>query len=272
MKKVLWLMSAIGLTVTSANAQSGTITIISSSKTVNVVAPSTPTQTMSDEELNQTNRAIDGLLVNSYAPTQNSSYGYATMSDRELDSAIDELLATSASTSQFSQSFATGDNSYLHTTPQSFSTQTPQYNSVVSSLSRDAAPAVAARAAARAAHGRSIGRCALYVRKALQAAGYKFTPNPSAYQYAHGTLSGAGFTKISTNNYTPQVGDVAVFNRSSKHPHGHIQIYDGKQWVSDFRQPNFSPYRQHNGYSVWRDTRYLDASANTGTYLAMNEQ
>lgn len=266
MKKVLWLMSAVGLTVTGANAQSGTITIVSANKGISVVDPSSATtqQAMSNEELD---RAINGLIVSTQ--TTNTS--------TELDSAIDSLIIGSQDSPQFSQSFSTSSNSYLYTTPpsitaQSFGIYSENSYSTSTTLSSSSAPAVAARAASRAARGKSIGRCALYVRKALQSAGYKFTPNPSAYQYAHGTLAGAGFTKINNNNYVPQVGDVVVFNRTSKNPHGHIQIYDGSQWVSDFRQSKFSPYRQHNGYTVWRDTRYLDASANTGTYLALNEQ
>lgn len=139
-------------------------------------------------------------------------------------------------------------------------------------LTSSSAPSVAARIASRTAHGRSVGRCALYVRKALQSAGYEFTPNPSAYQYAQGTLANAGFTKISSDNYEPQVGDVVVFNRTSSNPHGHIQIYDGSQWVSDYRQSGFSPYSQHNGYTVWRDARYVEANASSGTMLALNDQ
>ncbi|OOS07878.1 CHAP domain-containing protein [Moraxella cuniculi DSM 21768] len=147
-------------------------------------------------------------------------------------------------------------------------------------LTANSAPSIAAAAASRAALKSSIGRCAMYVRKALQAADYKFTPQVSAYQYAsNGTLASAGFVKLDNNNYVPQAGDVAVFNRTAKNPHGHIQIYDGKDWISDFRQsisetrqPNFSPYAQHNGYSVWRDARFVDASANTGTMLAINGQ
>lgn len=138
-------------------------------------------------------------------------------------------------------------------------------------LDSKSAPAVAARIASGAAHNSSVGRCALYVRKALQAAGYKFTSQASAYMYANGTLAGAGFTKINHSNYQPQIGDVVVFNRTSKNPHGHIQIYDGKGWVSDFRQNKFSPYSKHNGYTVWRDTRFLDASNTNGTYLAYND-
>ena len=110
---------------------------------------------------------------------------------------------------------------------------------------------------------------ARYVRKALQSAGYEFTPNPSAYQYAsRGTLAQAGFAKIS-NNTQPQVGDVVVYDRSSKHPHGHIQIFDGNDWVSDFRQSSISPYSGVYSYTTWRDSKYVDDASNRGIYLAM---
>ena len=142
----------------------------------------------------------------------------------------------------------------------------------VSVLSRNSAPAIAAARAAQAAHSSSTGRCARYVRKALQAAGYEFTPNPSAYQYAsRGTLANAGFVKIS-NNMPPQVGDVVVFDRSSKHRHGHIQIFDGSNWVSDFRQNDISPYSDTYSYTTWRDARYLDDASSRGIYLAMAEE
>ncbi|OPH39108.1 CHAP domain-containing protein [Moraxella equi] len=234
MKKLFWLMSAITLTTVSANAESGRITISSADgeRQVNIIAPPMPTQ---------------------------------TLSNAELDSAINELMGASQGNSRLTQGFSTNTQTL---TNFSASNNT---GSTVAALN-GSAPATAARLAARAAHGKSVGRCAMYVRKALQSAGYSFTPQPSAYQYANGTLASAGFTRISNDNYVPQIGDVAVFNRTSKNPHGHIQIYDGSQWVSDFRQPNFTPYRNHNGYSVWRDTRYLDATANTGTMLAMNEQ
>jgi hypothetical protein len=42
---------------------------------------------------------------------------------------------------------------------------------------------------------------------------------------------------------TPQKGDIAVFEKNDKHEHGHVEAYDGKQWVSDFKQKNFSPYK-----------------------------
>lgn len=249
MKKIVWLASAIGLTVGSANAQSGTISIVAEDgRNVFVVAKSKPeTKTMNDAELNQ---AIDGLVANS--KNNRPLTNIAPSSNEHLEESIN----------------AGYDEGYRET--QLAFNQLNQSSSLMTTLNSDA-PRIAARAAARAAHGRSLGRCALYVRKALQSAGYKFTPQPSAYMYAtKGILSGAGFTKISNHNYVPQVGDVAVFNRSGKHPHGHIQIYDGNQWVSDFRQNKFSPYTTHNGYTLWRDARNVDASNLTNTQYAFN--
>ncbi|TWV81290.1 CHAP domain-containing protein [Moraxella sp. VT-16-12] len=250
MKKIFWLASAIGLTVGSANAQSGTISISSEDgRKVFIVSKSKPeAKTMSDAELDQ---AIDGLVASSQS--------------RPLTG------ITSGDNSYLEMSSNNGYDEAYRDTQLAFNQFNKNTTSLTATLNSDA-PRIAARAATRAAHGKSLGRCALYVRKALQSAGYKFTPQPSAYMYASkGILAGAGFTKLSNHNYTPQVGDVAVFNRSGKHPHGHIQIYDGNQWVSDFRQNKFSPYSQHNGYTVWRDTRYIDASNTTNTHLAFNE-
>jgi type VI secretion system secreted protein VgrG len=40
------------------------------------------------------------------------------------------------------------------------------------------------------------------------------------------------------DKYLPQKGDIAVFQPpNDKHRHGHIQMYNGTQWVSDFKQP-----------------------------------
>lgn len=260
MKKIFWLASALGISVTAAHAQTGSIKIESASgRTIYITnAPKDDTKVMNGSQLDA---EIDGLMA------ANRSSGFSGISSGTSE--YDFLTSTYANQPQTSYSQSNYSQTY-----QSYQNYN-QSNSMVSALNGESAPAIAARAASRAAHSRSTKRCALYVRKALQSAGYKFTPQPSAYQYAHGTLAGAGFTRISSDNYTPQIGDVVVFNRTSKNPHGHIQIYDGTQWVSDFRQGvgKFSPYAKHNGYSVWRDLRYTDASNNSrGTYLAMNEQ
>lgn len=235
MKRVFWLLSVASLAFAqSSTAQS---TYSNNSDQTDYVA-SAPDDVGAVIITDDVDSIINGLIQNS-----NNS--------RSLQSAIYYQNHSSA-LQNFSSNFQSGV-------------------SAVERLTDDSAPSIAASMAARAARGRSVGRCAMYVRKALQAAGYEFTPQPSAYMYAHGTLSDAGFVKLNNDNYVPQVGDVAVFNRSSKNPHGHIQIYDGNQWVSDFRQPKFSPYSQHNGYSVWRDARYNDASASTGIMFAMKE-
>lgn len=44
----------------------------------------------------------------------------------------------------------------------------------------------------------------------------------------------------------PKRGDVAVFGKVGNHNSGHIQMYDGKQWVSDFKQNTDFPWRDVN--------------------------
>ncbi len=253
MKKAVWLLSMVGLTASyTANASEGRIYLSSGNGQLEMTSYAPVT---SQDELDQ---AI--LRLTAQASTQGRVYA-TDMNSSEIDQAILSL-------SQSQTSYATSENSYVATAIDDMTDQPVQ----AATLGKKSAPSVAAAAARRAAHGKSIGRCALYVRRALQSAGYSFTPQASAYMYAtNGTLKNAGFVKLNNDGYVPQVGDVAVFNRTSRNPHGHIQIYDGNQWVSDFRQPKFSPYSQHNGYSVWRDARYLDASSTNGTYLAYNE-
>lgn len=260
MKKSLIILSLMGLSATQVNASvQQTFEPAASSSLASVsnasITPSTPVRTykvvnnFSNITSSTTERAQNIEYYNSQAQHLNSQVQQKNDELAQLAKQLESKYSTSTS-------FATSANN-------------PNLSS--GRLTSSAPPALAAARAARAAHSRTIGLCARYVRQALQSAGYEFTPNPSAYQYAtRGTLAQAGFVKLSNDNYQPQVGDVAVFNRSSRNPHGHIQIYDGSQWVSDFRQNKFSPYSTHNGYSVWRDGRYLDAT-NQGTYLAMND-
>lgn len=253
MKKAFWLLSLVGMTAVHANtATANSIMLSQGDRQVNMEyqAPA-----IDDAELDA---AINRITANA-TPSQ--------FNTRQYNDVSYDLPAVTKS-GGFAISGANGSISGV--AKQNQSQSLPQATSI--NLGSGAAPSVAAQVASRAAHSRSQGRCALYVRKALQAAGYKFTSQPSAYMYAtNGTLKSAGFVQISSDNYQPQVGDVVVFNRTGKHPHGHIQIFDGGQWVSDFRQPKFSPYSQHGGYSVWRDAKHLDASGTNGTYLAMTE-
>lgn len=197
-------------------------------------------------------------ISNSYGSSQNmysTSNGAHVSSNDEISRAIKVLKQKGSELDTLSRRL--------------YSEKKQQFKSV---LDRNSAPAIAAARASSVALSRSSGRCARYVRQALQSAGYEFTPNPSAYQYeTRGTLAKAGFTKIS-NDMPAQVGDVVVFDRSSKHPHGHIQIFDGSNWISDFRQNSISPYSNIYGYSTWRDSQYVDDASNRGIYLAMADK
>ena len=94
---------------------------------------------------------------------------------------------------------------------------------------------IAADYATSHAGSSSVGACAKYVANALQNAGFSFTRQPSAYMYhTNGILTNMGFKSIQGGN--PQKGDVYVEGGTNTHPHGHIAIYDGNNWVSDFIQ------------------------------------
>ncbi|WP_019671738.1 CHAP domain-containing protein [Psychrobacter lutiphocae] len=253
MKKSLIILSLMGLSATQVNAsvqhtyQPASTSLAPASNT-SFAQAATPVKRLS--------------VVNNYSNIQSDRN---QQSVRSIESLIQQqqqsvdalgLLAQQQEGKFTATSFATTAN-------------TPGFGTSSARLDSSAPPAIAAARAARAAHSRTIGLCARYVRQALQAAGYSFTPNPSAYQYAtRGTLAQAGFVKIS-NDAPPQVGDVVVYNRSSRHPHGHIQIYDGSQWVSDFRQAKKNPYSREYSYTTWRDARYLNDASNQGIYLAM---
>lgn len=105
----------------------------------------------------------------------------------------------------------------------------------------------------------SSGYCARYVRKGLQSAGYKFDQQPLAYQYhSTGQMKKMGFTQISESAISnPKRGDVAIYGRSKGHSAGHIQMYDGRQWVSDFRQKTHLPWSnaKSGGLFYYRDMK-----------------
>jgi LysM repeat protein len=94
---------------------------------------------------------------------------------------------------------------------------------------------------------RSVGKCAKYVRLALEAGAGNTKGHPVAAKKYGPTLNQIGFREVDTNQYTPQKGDVVVFDQHTDakktHPYGHIAGYTGTQWVSDFKQRNMNPYR-----------------------------
>jgi len=101
------------------------------------------------------------------------------------------------------------------------------------------------------------GRCTEHVRKALEAGGAVIRERPLYAKDYGPTLIALGFRAVSIEPAVAERGDVAVFQDYSgqKVAAGHIQMFDGKQWVSDTVQPRFLAHRIHyNGipYVIYR--------------------
>ena len=93
----------------------------------------------------------------------------------------------------------------------------------------------------------STGYCAKYVRMALEAGGLSTEGRPSSACDYDTWLLNNGF-EIITGNITPQAGDIVVFEAIEGHKHGHIAMYNGQQWISDFVQRDMyggSDYRNN---------------------------
>jgi hypothetical protein len=114
------------------------------------------------------------------------------------------------------------------------------------------------------AFAKSKGKCASYTRKAIEAGGLKLTRQVSAQDYGLSLLA-VGFVELD-NDAAYAKGDVAVIKGFQGHPHGHLQMYDGGQWMSDFKQSGFWPgkdYRDNKpAYKIYRH-RTLKATAPT---------
>ncbi|MFC5045928.1 hypothetical protein ACFSTE_20415 [Aquimarina hainanensis] len=100
----------------------------------------------------------------------------------------------------------------------------------------------------------AVGYCAKYVRWALEAGGMSTLGRPlSAKDYGPFLLK-KGFVEISDGDY--EIGDIAVMESFKGNPDGHIQMYNGENWVSDFIQRTFYPgnsYRKAKpNYKIYR--------------------
>lgn len=106
----------------------------------------------------------------------------------------------------------------------------------------------------------SNGDCAEHVRIALKAGGIPTQGHP-VYGKDYGPfLLQRGFSQVPPDNYSPQVGDIVVFQAyPGQEPQaGHIQGWSGTNWVSDFIQPPHGiypgpPYRKAQvPYAIYR--------------------
>jgi hypothetical protein len=93
------------------------------------------------------------------------------------------------------------------------------------------------------------GTCAAACRRGLEAGGLNTAGHPVNAKDYGPFLTKHGATAVSGDGYKPEKGDVAVFQGGGRNRSGHIEIYDGKQWVSDTKQPRFEPRRDYPGSS-----------------------
>lgn len=126
---------------------------------------------------------------------------------------------------------------------------------------------------------RSLGKCAAYVRRAVEAGGVKIQIPPprignsaSACDYGP-SLEKVGFKPVyvypgsgpTDTAVIPgqQTGDVVVIQPIDGHPHGHIALFNGVNWVSDFIQlRGFYPGQQYrNVKPAYKLYRYSDNSS-----------
>lgn len=113
------------------------------------------------------------------------------------------------------------------------------------------------------------GKCAKYVRSAIDV-GFNTNPNGNdSYTGKRGRpvparlyvnfLPKIGFkhlchvTKETLNLYTPQPGDIAVYKKNGSNTEaGHICMWSGKQWISDFKQNSIFVYEKTNEGDIFR--------------------
>jgi hypothetical protein len=85
------------------------------------------------------------------------------------------------------------------------------------------------------------GKCARYVRLALEAAGANTAGHPIDAKGWGPTLLQNRFQPVAADAYAAQLGDIAVIQSTSESLPGHIEGFDGANWVSDFVQAAFWP-------------------------------
>lgn len=106
----------------------------------------------------------------------------------------------------------------------------------------------------------SKGQCATFVRMALSAAGARTYAHPAEAKSYGPLLTRNGYAAVPVEEperYTATKGDIVVFQPAKGgNKAGHIQGYDGRNWISDFVQSDFWPgpiYRKERpGYVVYR--------------------
>ena len=103
----------------------------------------------------------------------------------------------------------------------------------------------------------SKSKCAKYVGNALKAGGFRWnvslsTAGDSADGYGP-VLEDNGYRAMPAGT-APQAGDIVIFPRLTKEGHGHMAMFDGKAWFSDFAQNDMSGGEKYSKapYTLYR--------------------
>ncbi|MCD9853276.1 hypothetical protein LUD75_01060 [Epilithonimonas sp. JDS] len=101
------------------------------------------------------------------------------------------------------------------------------------------------------------GDCAKYVRLSINAGGITNIFGHAKEYYNTDKLVKYGFTKVGTDLDSIQLkkGDIAAFGSVKGHSYGHIAMWTGIQWVSDFKQKSFwvaNQYSVEKKYAIYR--------------------
>ena len=67
-----------------------------------------------------------------------------------------------------------------------------------------------------------------------------------------------GFREMKAENYIPQKGDISVLPQNDRHVFGHIAVWNGNQWVSDFKQKDLYPSQRYKAVGNARICRNKD--------------
>ena len=128
---------------------------------------------------------------------------------------------------------------------------------------------ILASSATNAAQGRkSTGDCALFVRRALEKAQIKRYFISGGLGHANQLpprLVAMDWVPIGQNVKDFKKGDISVFNRTHTElgkKYGHVAIYNGSKWVSDFIQSSVQPtFGQNLTYTIYRARKGYSAGA-----------
>lgn len=104
---------------------------------------------------------------------------------------------------------------------------------------------------ANAKTNKPYGDCALYVRKAINAGGISGSWG-DAWQYIN-ALTKIGFTDLGKiTNF--KKGDIVVFNKTGGRKWGHISMWTGSKWISDFKQNSIIVHKDYTDkdYHIFR--------------------